>query len=190
MKKFFTVITLISAFVPAIQCMSLQNKYDNLAILIQNADIKAFKPAFDQAALPIGSINKLEKLVLQTKQQIIRELHNLGDQDKSWSKIIKGALATGIGIRTASSAYAGFKLAVMNWGAINERFEYVTFPDLLFSGRPVLVFASVLIDSLIVYTGLTYGPKALKIGWNYKKHLQKKLANINAIFAHIAQENA
>ncbi len=99
MKKFFTLIALMSACIPAIQGMEanlptdVQKKYDKLTVLIQNADIKAFKPAFDALTLPAKNIAALRQIVLDAKTAVNKEIKVLSDKNKTWAKIAQDALA-------------------------------------------------------------------------------------------------
>jgi len=87
MKKFLTLITLTGALVPAIQSMDtnlpadVQKQYNNLITLIQNANVQAFKPAFDAVTLPTESIASLRQTVAETKTTVTKELEVLGDKN-------------------------------------------------------------------------------------------------------------
>ncbi len=100
MKKFFTLITFTIAIIPAIHGMDtnlpadIQKKYNNLAALIQNADVEGFKSAFNALALPAEHIAALQHTMLETKATVARELETMGDNNKNWTKIAKGLLAT------------------------------------------------------------------------------------------------
>lgn len=213
MKKLFTLIALTSAIIPALHSMDtnlptdVQKQYDNLTALIQNADFDAFKPAYDALRLPAATITALRQTIIETKATITNELDAMGDKTKSWSKIVKGSLATigGIAIglptvfiditevRRLKAKYAihknltstEYKNSVLSpWYRLEKTFIQ---ENILSSA--LITTASLAIFSA-TYKGLTYGIKTFKTGLNYKEHLQNMLTNLDAIDAHITHAKA
>ncbi len=143
MKKFLTLIAFIGALVPAVHGMEanlfsdVQKKYDHLVTLIKNADVDAFKLAFDEAKLPstdslmvlhhaakiesIKAVAVLEQVVLETKAAVAKELEALGDSNKNWSKIVKGALAT------FSAGWTGVSSLIVTAECINIKNDRASF---------------------------------------------------------------
>lgn len=191
MKKFFTLIAFTSAFVPAIHGMEAdlfadaRKKYDYMIQLIKKADIEAFKRAFDEAKLPssnslrvnaakmetIKAVLVLEQVAFETKAEISKELEALGDSNKNWSKITKGGLAT---LGGAFIGVAGINDIVSCFSGNKSKETICKILVIYTLGFPV------------AYKSLTYGYENLKVGLNYKQHLQDKLTNLDAIAAHIA----
>jgi len=217
MKKFFTLITLTSALIPAIHGMDaslpadVQKKYDNLITHIQNADIEAFKPEFDAITLPAENIVILQYTVLATKEAVAKKLNAMGDNNKSWSKIAKGGLATIGGAIAGISGAAGLIYSLNNLTIDNETINDFLVDNLATIGNlsciPSSLFdvyitelsntafqGTVATTSLLylgaAYKGFTYAHKTFKAGLNYKEHLQNMLNDLDAIDAHIAQAKA
>jgi len=135
MKKFFTLIAFTCAFIPAIQGMAnslpadVQKKYDHLVALINNADVEAFKPAFDTENLPTESIAGLKQSLFEIKATINKELTTMGDNNKSWSKIAKGTLATLGGMSGVASIYcAGNRIIIDNDQYVPKLIKWLALP--------------------------------------------------------------
>jgi len=210
MKKFFTLIAFTCAFIPAIQGMAnslpadVQKKYDHLAALINNADVEAFKPTFD-ALTPLEKItlgSDFEQSVIKARVVINTEIESLGDNNKNWSKIAKGGLASVGGAIAGISGIAGligsFNHTILKsaavYSAVGSLALLALMPTFLFSecimklGGDLAVSAVAATSILYLeaaYKGLNYGPKTLKAGFNYKKHLQDQLTNLDAIAAYM-----
>ncbi len=218
MKKFFTLIALSSALVPAIHGMDtnlpadVQKKYDNLTALIQNADIESFKPAFDGTTLPTESIAALRNTVAETKTTVTKELEAIGDKTKSWSKIVKGGLTTFLSGWAGLAAPATGAMILFDPASMNNALIMFLVAAVLPVGIPCMIIMHGIekiknsatsittnrsIGAIIAlaclgaaYKGIPYGLKTFKAGWNYKEHLQNMLTNLDAIDAHIAQAKA
>ena len=213
MKKFFTLITLISALVPALHGMDtnlpadVQKKYDHLVTLIQNADVEAFKPAFDAITLPAESIASLRQTVAETKATITKELEIMDGKTKSWSKLTKGGLTTVGGFVALVSGTAAL-IYLLNYVKINNRtIEDYAIPLAIPAVIPAFLFdryiknSNATIDFRMLaatsavylaaaYKGIPYGIKTFKAGLNYKEHLQNMLINLDEIDAYITQAKA
>lgn len=220
MKKLFTLIALTSAIIPALHGMDtnlpvdVQKKYDHLTVLIQNADIDAFKSAFDALTLPAENIAALRQTIAETKTTITNELNAMGDKTKNWSKIVKGGLASIGGL------WAGVSIPSILWFIYKskKRFTYDPSIPVAIGSLPIIIptgliglsikemfkitvshaetlRSSILVPNMIAclyaaYKGLTYGKKTLKAGLNYKEYLQNMLTNLDVIDAHITQAKA
>lgn len=212
MKKFFTLLAITSAIIPVIHGMEanlpadVQKKYDNLTVLIQSADIEAFKPAFDELTLPTENIAALRQVVAETKTAVAKELEAMGDKNKNWSKIAKGGLASVAGAIAGISGAAGlitfFNAATKNNQIIREYTQSFATLAIIPTAflRECIELSNVIQMSLIsatsilyldtTYKTIPYGIKTLKAGLNYKEHLQTMLADLDAIDAHMAQVKA
>ncbi len=213
MKKLFTLIALTCGIIPALHGMDTNlpadvlKKYNNLTVLIQNADIEAFKPAFDALTLPTENIAALRQTIAETKAAITNELESMGDKIKSWSKIFKGGLASIGGTIAGASSTALLTFLLNKYSIENERIENLSLPFAIPTLLPMMLFTSYLkklkhttsdkaiyITALLylgtAYKAIPYGIRTFKIGLNYKEHLQNMLVDLDAIDAHIAQPKA
>jgi hypothetical protein len=183
---------------------------DKLNALIQSADTQAFKVAFDRETFPIENIRRLEQSVFEAKRAIAKKI----DSTKSWSKLAQGTLETGVGILGTALACVSIKniitgtplseetldkaeLAFFFLSLLGEYRSVFLGGALLSSNRfsretrtKIVLGLSTFIGSALAYSGFTYGFKSLHDGWNYKQILQDKLANLDAIAAHIARAKA
>jgi len=209
MKKLFTLIAITSAIIPAIHGMDtalpteVQKKYDNLTVLIQNADVDAFKTAFDTLTLPAENIAALRQTVVETKTTVANELEAMGDKTKSWSKIIKSGLASIYGLSNVTVAlswiyYASVKKAkkpsililLPAVPALTPLIPPAVVLNNLKISPQLQRYLGISATTFIAYKAISYGIKTLKTGLNYKEHLQNMLANLDAIDAHITQAKA
>ncbi len=211
MKKLFTLIALTCGIIPTLHGMDtnlpadVQKQYDNLTVLIQNADIETFKPAFDALTLSAENIAVLHQTVAETKAAVTNELEAMGDKTKNWSKTVKGSLASVGGL------WAGISIPSLMYLVYKGETEIPGFFPLCIGSIPniiptLLIFTATgrleekkrviatipgsLLNLGIAYKALTYGTKTLKVGLNYKKHLQNMLTHLDAIDTHIAQPKA
>ncbi len=206
-KSLITAITFTLACTSAMHGMDtslsadMQKKYNNLTVLIQNADAEAFKPAFDALTLPAEHIAALEQTVLETKTAVTKEIEAMGNKNKNWSKIIKGGLGSWCGLSGAVLAFAGidnskpsnltrmiFTPAFLANSIISYLANKYMEKKLNHPNNFDYIFGTLGVG-FTVY-GLKYGIENLIIGLNYKQHLQNMLANLDAIDAHIAQAKA
>jgi hypothetical protein len=218
MKKFLTSIALASAFIPALHGMVPtvdinKTKIDHFISLINNADVEQFKKDFDDLTPHekniLGSI--FEQPLIATREVIIKEIQNLGNNNRSWSRISKGSLAILAGISSVASMYMAGDMIMQTENSTPRIIRDIAKPcffllfavpslipgQLLSAVKKSDVSASTLdrvfggtlgiLSSIATYKFFTYGYKNIKVGSNYKQYLQDKLTNIDAIIAHITQ---
>lgn len=175
MKKFFMIIALIGAFIPAVQglpaeveekyeIVSSRKKCEALKELIQSADAIEFKNWYT-FSLPPKFLRELEQAVVETRKATRFELSAMGTGNTSLFTITQGLL---------EYCVAGVAL----------KYAYDNYFHNDFAGIKICM------EIVIAFLGVHYGSEAILTGLKYKQHLQSKLENLDAIAAHIAYEKS
>lgn len=217
MKKLFTLIGMICAIIPATYSMDtsfpadIQKQHDNLTVLIQNADVNAFKSAFGAVTLPTATIAALRQTITEIKTAVTNELNTMNSKTKNWSKIAKGGLTTIGGFWASISGPALY--CFLQGNNIHEKIKFalvgLSIPTIAPSflaiksietiKKPYIVAQRyktciTIINALtclgIAYKAIPHGIKTFTAGLNYKKHLQSMLDSLDAIDTYIVQTKA
>ena len=154
----------------------------------------------DVQALPSESIDALQQVALDAKTDVARKLEAMGDNNKDWAQITKGALSAVYGVSNIIAACAmAYSLsigtppifvapfcmpAIIPWAPLlyaHSKLEWG-----YYSSREGIRYLVVGVLPFIAYKTIPYGIKTFKAGLNYRQHLQDQLTNLDAIAAHIA----
>ena len=191
-----------------------QKEYDALKTFIHNADVESFKVALD--ALESGEKRSvmnlnlikfgLEQVIVETKAVINQEIEALGDATKNWPTMIKGGLAS-LGVLIGGvSGVTGLvcaldRMFIIDLGTMFYSIVPFATPTLLpisafdlcrgggthFPTAHKVIAATSVLYLAAAYKGLTYGPKTLMTGYNYKQYLQDQLSKLDVIAGYVAQ---